>query len=136
MHIVGIFIVLMITWKGKNIVKRTTQVSGHSLNYIFVCLKDHKWSIIVWIVIKILEYFSLIAKFTCSKLDTNKKCFCMFKAFKPQKWTILIFFKHFFFLPNVHRSFFKLKRILTLMIRSTKGLEFMILKKNQFELYS
>jgi hypothetical protein len=24
--------------------------------------------------------FSLIAKFTCSKFDTNQKCFCMFKV--------------------------------------------------------
>jgi hypothetical protein len=30
-----------------------------------------------------LKYFSLIAKFTCSKFDTNKKCFYMFKALKP-----------------------------------------------------
>jgi hypothetical protein len=30
-------------------------------------------------------YFSLIAKFTFSKHDTNKKCFCMFKAIKPKK---------------------------------------------------
>jgi hypothetical protein len=54
---------------------------------------------------KNLEYFPLIAKFTCSKFDTNKKCFCMFKALKPQKWTIFIFFKHPFLLPNVHHSF-------------------------------
>jgi hypothetical protein len=44
-----------------------------------------------------LEYFSIIAKFTCSKLDTNQKCFYMFKTFRPQKWTIFVFFKHFFF---------------------------------------
>jgi hypothetical protein len=26
------------------------------------------------------KYFPLIAKFICSKLDKNKKCFCMFKV--------------------------------------------------------
>jgi len=31
----------------------------------------------------------------------------------------------FFFLPNVHHSFLKLKRIVTLMIRKAKGLELM-----------
>ncbi len=42
------------------------------LNYIFVCWKDHKWSIIVWIVMIFLEYLSSIAKLTCSKFDTNQ----------------------------------------------------------------
>ncbi len=39
MHFVGIFIVLMITMKGKNIVKGTTQVSGHSLKLYFCMFK-------------------------------------------------------------------------------------------------
>jgi len=52
----------------------------------------------------------------------------MFKALKPQKWTILSFLEHLFLLPNVHHSFKKLKNTLTLMIRKAKGLELM--KKN------
>jgi len=72
-----------------------------------------------------LEYFPLIALFTCSKLDTNQFFFCMFKAFKPRKWTIFVFFKRLFFLPNMLHSFWKLERILTLMIRRAKGLELM-----------
>ncbi len=111
---------------GKNIVKGATQVSGHSLKYIFVCLKDHKWSIIVWIVIIFGEYFSLIAKFTCSKFDTNQKCFCMFKTLKPQKWTFLFYFSniHFFYqMCTILKN--KLEKILTLMIRRAKGLELM-----------
>ncbi len=56
-----------------------------------------------------LEYFALIAKFTCSKLDTNLKYFCMLKkALKPWKWTIFVFSKLPFFLSNVHHSFFKI----------------------------
>ncbi len=35
------------------------------------------------------------------------------------------FFQTFFFLPNVHHSFWKFERILTLMIRREKGLELM-----------
>jgi len=34
-------VVLLFHW-GKKIIKGVTQVSGHFLNYIFVCLKDHK----------------------------------------------------------------------------------------------
>jgi hypothetical protein len=41
--------------------------------------------------------FPLITNFTNSKFDTNKKCFCMFKTLKPQKW-IDPFFSNIFFL--------------------------------------
>jgi hypothetical protein len=49
----------------------------------------------------------------------------MFKTLKLQKWTILVFFQHFFFLPNVFHSLWKLERILMLMIRRAKGFELM-----------
>jgi hypothetical protein len=65
---------------GKNTIKGATQMNGHFLKLHFCILKDHKKNIIVWIAIKILEYFPLIGKITCSNLDTNKKCFYMFKA--------------------------------------------------------
>jgi len=44
-----------------------------------------------------LECFLLIANFTSSKFDTNQKCFCMFKALKPQEWIVLVFFSNMFF---------------------------------------
>ncbi len=109
---------------GKNIVKGATHMNGHSLKYIFVCLKDHKWSIIVWIVIFFSECFPLIAKFTCSNFDTNKTCFCMFKALKPREWTFF-FFQTSIFSTKCAPFFKKLERILTLMIRRAKGLELM-----------
>jgi hypothetical protein len=60
------------------------------------------------------------------KVDTNRKYFCMFKALKPQELTILIFFQlHLSFLLNVHHSFWKLERILMLMIKMAKGFELM-----------
>jgi len=49
----------------------------------------------------------------------------MFKVRKPQKWIIPVFFQTSFLLPNVHHSFRKLERILTLMIRKAKILELM-----------
>jgi hypothetical protein len=66
-------------------------------NCIFVCLKNHKGSIIIWIVIIVLKHFPLIAKFTCSKLDTNIKKNCMFKELEPQKWIVRVFFQTSFF---------------------------------------
>ncbi len=74
--------------KGKNTIKGATQVNG---NCIFVCLKDHKSKHNNLDCHFFLEYFALITNFTCSKLDTNQKCFCMFKTLKPQKWTVLGF---------------------------------------------
>jgi len=64
---------------GKNIV---TQMNGHFLKLHFLCLKDHKGSIIVWIVIKVFGIFFINCKVYMFKA-TNQKCFCMFKALKP-----------------------------------------------------
>jgi hypothetical protein len=71
---------------GKITIKRATQVNGHSLKLHFCMfersqgkhnsLDCHEC---------FLEYFPLIAMFTRSKLDTNKKCFYMFKTLKPQE---------------------------------------------------
>jgi hypothetical protein len=49
----------------------------------------------------------------------------MFKAFRPQDWTCSFFQTYIFLLPNVHHSFFKLERILTLMVRKDKWFELM-----------
>jgi hypothetical protein len=40
---------------GKITIKIATQMRGQSLNYIFVCLKNHKGSIIVWVVLGIFS---------------------------------------------------------------------------------
>ncbi len=82
---------------GKNIVKGATQMSGHSLKLHFCMFK------ISWVkhnsldCRNFLEYFLLIKKITCSKFDKNKKYFCMFKALKSWKWTVICFSKPFFF---------------------------------------
>ncbi len=59
-------------------------MSGHSLK-LHLCLFERSqgkhnnldYHNVFW------NIFLLIAKFTCSKLDTNKICFYMFKALKP-----------------------------------------------------
>jgi hypothetical protein len=45
---------------------------------------------------KKLDYFHQLQNFTCSVFDTNQKRFYMFKTFKPQIWTIIIFSNVFF----------------------------------------
>jgi hypothetical protein len=41
--------------------------------------------------------FSIIVNFICSKLDTNRLCFFMFKTLKPREWIIFVFFQMSFF---------------------------------------
>ncbi len=98
------------THLGKIIVIGVTQVSGHSLKLHFCMFERSQGKHNSLDCHKFLEYFPLIVKFTCSKLDSNQKCFCMFKALKLWEWTILVFFKCLFFLSNVHHSFWKLER--------------------------
>jgi hypothetical protein len=68
---------------GKIIVKRATQVSGHFFKLHFSMFERLQGKHTSLDCHNFLEYFPLIANFTCSKLDTNQKCFCMFKALKP-----------------------------------------------------
>jgi len=67
---------------GKNTVKGATQVSGHSLKQHFCMfeiwqMKHNSLDYNIFLGI----FFSLIIKFTCSKLNTNQKHFCMFKHY-------------------------------------------------------
>ncbi len=91
------------------------------LNCIFVCLKNHKGYIIIWIIIIFFEYFPLIAKFKCSKLDTWQM-FLHVQIIQTWRVDSPYFFQMFFFLQTVHHSLWKLK-ILTLMTIKEKGLE-------------
>jgi hypothetical protein len=94
-----------------------------ALNYIYTYfLTHHKGSIIIWIVNFFLGINSIICKFQCSKFDVNQKSFCVFKAFKP-RINNCFFSIIFFSLWNVHLSFSKLEKILTWMIKQTKGIE-------------
>ncbi len=43
-----------------------------------------------------LKYFPLIAKFTCSRLNTNQNYFCLLKTFKLRECTVLFFSMSFF----------------------------------------
>ncbi len=114
---------------SKITIKGATQVSGYSLKQYFCMfersqgkhnsLDCHKcfWNIFHWLQSLCAQSLTQIKNvFTCSKHSNI------------ESGSNLIFFKHPFFLPNVHYSFWKLERILTLMIRRAKGLK-LIFKK-------
>jgi hypothetical protein len=58
---------------GKITVKRATQMSGHSLKLHFCMFEKLQGKHNTLDCHFFLEYFPIIAKFTCSKLDTNEK---------------------------------------------------------------
>ncbi len=61
--------------KGKNTIIGATQVNGHFFNYIFVCLKNHKGRIIVWIILIFWGIFSINCKFYMFKTWHISKMF-------------------------------------------------------------
>ncbi len=64
-------------------------------------------------------YLNINLDYECSYNNQNRSSLML------REWTVLVFFKCSFFIPNVHHSFWKLKRILTLIIRMVKGFELM-----------
>jgi hypothetical protein len=57
-------------------------MSGHFLKPHFCMFERSQGRHKIWIIIKVIGIFSLFANFKCLKVDTNRKCFYMFKAFK------------------------------------------------------
>ncbi len=117
---------------GKNRVKGATQVNGHFFKLHFCMLERSQ---VKHNSLDCHDFFGIFI-INCKSLHvqslTQIKFFCMFKALKPWKWTILVFVKCLFLLPNVHHSW-KLERILTLMMKRTKGLELIfIINLNTF----
>jgi hypothetical protein len=55
--------------------KKKPLIEWTFLNYIFVCLEDHKWNIIGWIIINIFGIFFINCKFYMLKAWYNSKMF-------------------------------------------------------------
>ncbi len=122
------------THLGKIIVIGAIQVSGHSLKLHFWMFERSQGKHNSLDCHKFLKYFPLIVKFTCSKLDSNQKCFFMFKALKLWESIVLAcFFQMSVFSIKCASLFLKIREVLTLMIRKTKGLELMNFFNNPFE---
>ncbi len=91
------------------------------LNCIFVCLKNHKGSIIVWIVIIIFGIFFIVcihAQNLGGGLHVQNTQ--ILKVDNPY------FFRTSFFSIKCTPFLLKIKKIVTLMIRREKGFELMI----------
>ncbi len=71
-------------------------MSGHSLKLHFCIFKGSQGKHNSLNYHIFLEYFPLIAKFICSKLDTYQKCFCMFKDSNLKSAQSLFFSNAFF----------------------------------------
>ncbi len=89
-------------------------------NYIHLYLKIHKKNIIVLIINIYFGIGCIIAKFKCSKFDVNQNSFYSTQISKVDS---PFFSKILFSLLNVHHSFSKLERILTMMIKESKAIE-------------
>ncbi len=110
---------------GKSTVKGATQVIEHSLKLHFCMFQRSQMKYIVWIVIMFLGIFSVNCKIYMLKVWHKSKMFLHVQSTQTSKMDNPHFFQMYFFLPTVHHFFWKLERILTLMIRKEKGLELM-----------
>ncbi len=114
--------------KGKITIKEATQVSGYLLRLHFYMFKRSQGKHNSLDCHNFFGIFSIICKvYTFIVLTWIKNVFAC------SKHSIFVFLQILFFLANVHHSCWKLKRILTLMIRRAKVLELMIFFYNPFE---
>ncbi len=95
-------------------------------NYIFVCLKDHKWNIIIWIIIIFLVIFSINCKVYILKVWHKLKMFLYVLNIQTSRVNNPWFFQTSFFSTKCASFLLRMKRILTLMIRKAKGFELII----------
>jgi hypothetical protein len=106
---------------NKIIVNWVTQMSVHSLKLHFCMFEKSQGKH------NSLKCYNIFKILYAQSLTQIKNVFACSKHSKIESEQFLFFFKHHFFLSNLHHSFWKLKRILTLMIRITKGFELIII---------
>ncbi len=113
------------TQKGKNIIKGATQESGHSIKLHFWMPKRSQVKDNVLDCQNLFEIFFIKCKDYMLKAWYKSKMFLHVQNIQTSRIDNLYFSNVFFLLPNVHHSFLKLERILTLMIRREKRFELM-----------
>ncbi len=114
------------TQKGKNIVKGATQVNGHSIKLHFWMFKRSQMKHNILDYQKKFGIFFINCKDYMLKAWYKSKMFLHVQSIQTSRIdNLYFFFKCLLFLPNVHHSFWKLERILTLMIRKEKIFELM-----------
>ncbi len=111
----------------KNIVKGITQVKGHSLRLLFCMFEISQVKYNSLDCHNVFGIFFLNCKVYMKdqSLTQIKNVFECSKHWNFESGLSFFFLKHHFFLPNVHHFFWKLEKILTLMIKIAKGFELM-----------
>jgi hypothetical protein len=103
-------------------------------NYIFVCLKNHKGNIIVWIVIKNFKIFFTNYKFYMFKAWHKSKIFLHIQSTQTLEMNNPYFFQTSFVSTKCASFLLKIEKNLILMNRRAKWFELMIFYfYNQFE---
>ncbi len=111
---------------GKNTIKGTIQMIGHSLKLHFCMFEKSQGKHNILDCQKKFGIFFIDYKFYMLKDLHKSKMFLHVHSTQTSKMNNLCFFSNILFLLlNVHHSFWKFERILTLMIRRAKGLELM-----------
>jgi hypothetical protein len=82
---------------SKITIKGATPVSEHSLKLHFCMLENHKWSIIVWIVIIFLGIFFINCKVYILKVWHNSKMFSHVQSTQTSRVDNACFFQMSFF---------------------------------------
>ncbi len=100
-------------------------MSGHFLTLHFCMFEKSKVKHNSLDCHKFFEIFFINFKVYMLKAWHKSKLFLHVQSTQTLKMDNFIFFRHPFFLPNVHNYFQKFQRILTLMMRRAKRLELM-----------
>jgi len=111
----------------------STLVNGHSLKLHFCMFKRSERKHNSFFLSMFVGIFSINCKVYMLKVKHKSNFVLHVQNTQTSRMDSFCFFQTFFFKPNVHHSFWKLERILTLMIRRAKGLELMNFFYNPFE---
>ncbi len=98
-------------------------MSEHSLKLHFCMFEKSQWKHNNLDVIKVFGIFFINCKVYIFKAWHKSKMFLHVQSIQTLRVDNPCFFQMSVFLPNVHHSFWKLERILTLIIRRAKGFE-------------
>ncbi len=116
---------IQITPKDKMTIKGTTQVNEQSLKLHFFMFERSQGKHNSLNCHNFLGIFFINCKVYMLKVWHKSKKFLYIQNIQTSRVDNPCFFQTSFFLPNVHHSFWELKRILTLIIRRAKKIESM-----------
>ncbi len=113
-------------WDKKTQDKGTTQVSGHFFKLHFCAFEKSQAKYNSFDCHNVFGIFSINCKVYMLNVWHKLKMVFIVQSIQTLRVVSHCFLQMSFFLPNVHCSFKKMERVLTLMIRREKGFEVMI----------